>query len=394
MQDLSIHGRAAMPNVELSSPNAALLMSPTAVANGYGRYNNASPYSTNPYSTAKATTGPMTPTRQANGMMAVGMGHQSGSQARSRGDAAMGCISGPIDASGPRTPPYTQQNGGNSGLGFGSFLGLSVQVPSPAVSQGGSQQSSTSSTPTGAAAAAAAQRGGTAGAAGGSRYMGRSITPMRYTSGVGTTMLTSSAGGGLIAGYAARMQTGAAGYSVGSTPGTTPGGAAAGGVGGVRGSTAGRAPSVDRSSYRTASGVAARSAELERASSASSDISMLVGRMGAAPGNLLSLSAAGPVSTGPSAPIPTTPKPTAPGHRPNAGVARTLAPNGQPRKIPIAMLPEYHAGLHRIGPGAAGGKPLASAGSMQGGGGILSPNQPDMGRIKTAATLRYGLHSK
>jgi hypothetical protein len=39
-------------------------------------------------------------------------------------------------------------------------------------------------------------------------------------------------------------------------------------------------------------------------------------------------------------PIPTTPKASPPGHRPGQGVARTLAPNGQPRKIPVAMLPQ------------------------------------------------------
>ncbi len=86
---------------------------------------------------------------------------------------------------------------------------------------------------------------------------------------------------------------------------------------------------------------------------------------------------------GPSAPIATTPKAAAPGQRPNAGVARTLAPNGQPRKVPVAMLPHYHA-MAAMRP-HGGSSIIASASGAPG---------PDVSRIKTAAQIRFGLHSK
>jgi hypothetical protein len=57
-------------------------------------------------------------------------------------------------------------------------------------------------------------------------------------------------------------------------------------------------------------------------------------------GGYLTGAGAGLMVGGASSPIPTTPKASPPGHRPGQGVARTLAPNGQPRKIPVAMLPQ------------------------------------------------------
>mmetsp|Transcript_4965 Transcript_4965/g.10684 ORF Transcript_4965/g.10684 Transcript_4965/m.10684 type:complete len:710 (+) Transcript_4965:238-2367(+) len=67
----------------------------------------------------------------------------------------------------------------------------------------------------------------------------------------------------------------------------------------------------------------------------------------------------------------------------HSAVARTLAPNGQPRKVPVAMLPQYHASL-------AGSR---SHGIMVSGN--SAPASPDSnGRIKSVAQLRHGLHSK
>lgn len=65
------------------------------------------------------------------------------------------------------------------------------------------------------------------------------------------------------------------------------------------------------------------------------------------------------------------------------GVARTLAPNGQPRKVPVAMLPQYHAGL--------------SGGSLAGR--ASAPNLHAMAAaeaagIKAGVQLRYGMSPK
>ena len=49
-------------------------------------------------------------------------------------------------------------------------------------------------------------------------------------------------------------------------------------------------------------------------------------------------------STGPSS----IQSPPGPGAKPvahSSGIARTLAPNGQPRKVPMSMLPQYHASM-------------------------------------------------
>lgn len=313
-----------------------------------------------------------------------------------------------------------QHGGGGSGSlnsrnGSTAFASLAVQVPSPSVAS--STSNSTATTPT-----AASGRGGSAafGSAGGvSRGYGggsiaRSITPLRY----------------------AASATPAHGYGgvVASHPPALGGGASiiAGPMGGGLSARAGAAPSVSRSmpvmAYGAGPGGRAPSADraAERASALRATLhtdtlraadrprppipernaqSAEVGLSGSGPGWRIGANGAGSgvggvVGTGAAAssPIPTTPKAPAPGHRPGAGVARTLAPNGQPRKVPIAMLPQYHAGMAgRPASIVSGGGGLTSGGAAvptAGNGSLLGPGQQDYGRLKSVAQLRYGLHSK
>eukprot|EP00798_Chlamydomonas_sp_ICE-L_P024968 gene24968-10627_t len=71
------------------------------------------------------------------------------------------------------------------------------------------------------------------------------------------------------------------------------------------------------------------------------------------------------------------------------GIARTLAPNGQPRKIPMTMLSQYHARMVGGSTGLGGmgmvvGTPVST--SLDSGTG--------RGGVKTPAQLRYGMRTK
>ncbi|KAJ9516964.1 hypothetical protein QJQ45_027383 [Haematococcus lacustris] len=99
------------------------------------------------------------------------------------------------------------------------------------------------------------------------------------------------------------------------------------------------------------------------------------------------------------APIPTTPKST-PGQRPGAGVARTLAPNGQPRKIPMAMLPTYHAGMASRAAAYANGacatgpsnsNQLASSGTAGAAGVAATETRGGRGRLDGAGVAVVGV---
>ena len=77
------------------------------------------------------------------------------------------------------------------------------------------------------------------------------------------------------------------------------------------------------------------------------------------------------------------PQPKSPGGPRPGGqpvVARALAPNGQPRKVPVSMLSQYH----QLAPN---GRPASISTSS----GLTTPEHS---RIKSVAQLRYGLHSK
>lgn len=91
-------------------------------------------------------------------------------------------------------------------------------------------------------------------------------------------------------------------------------------------------------------------------------------------------------------------------------VARVLAPNGQPRKVPISMLGQYQAAraeaaaatadvlASNSGGGAGqgnsnGGRGATRSGSLSGGGMMLGMD-PAAAKLKAVAALRYGLVSK
>eukprot|EP00877_Chromochloris_zofingiensis_P013433 jgi/Chrzof1/8343/Cz03g06260.t1 len=68
------------------------------------------------------------------------------------------------------------------------------------------------------------------------------------------------------------------------------------------------------------------------------------------------------VSSGWRTPI-TSASPTTPGSRPQSNVSRVLAPNGQPRKVPSALLSHFTPGSSSRGPGALVPPPGSSNGS-------------------------------
>ncbi len=287
--------------------------------------------------------------------------------------------------------------------GASLYMGLSVQVPSVGGGRG-SQPSSEASTPSGTPGAMLpGQRPGSLGgvgpAAGGARYPGRSITPLRYTgASSGGLGGMSGGGGGIVSGYAARMGgAGAGGSAVSrSSPGPvlmrTPSadraldmqhragaaGLLGGGGGGSR--AAGERLHSASEAERGLGPHHSLSADLAVAGGGGAQV---LSRGGYGVGGLLSPNGGG---MGPSAPIPTTPKPAPPGHRPNAGVARTLAPNGQPRKIPLAMLPSYHAGLAN--------RPVAVVGAALPGTPAGGAAVGGLAGRSAAAQLRAGLQSK
>lgn len=97
-------------------------------------------------------------------------------------------------------------------------------------------------------------------------------------------------------------------------------------------------------------------------------------------------------------------------HHQFTAVARVLAPNGQPRKVPISMLGQYQAAraeaaaatadvLASNGGGGAGqgnsngGRGATRSGSLSGGGMMLGMD-PAAAKLKAVAALRYGLVSK
>ena len=298
------------------------------------------------------------------------------------------------------------QHGGGSTPGrYMNGANLSIQVPNGGLSNG----SSGASTPTGADGnrtppGAGAVRTPT-GAAPRSSYVGRSITPLRYVASANQ----ASAYGGVMASHPPQLNSPTGSSSiVAGVASRAPG---SGGVVVSRsmpsmangsGAGLGRAPSADRAAVLRATihtdmvRAAPRGPLPERnAQSAEGTIGSINSGGSGSPmwrgGN-------GASST-PSAPIPTTPKAPAPGHRPGAGVARTLAPNGQPRKIPIAMLPQYHAGIGARAAGALSGALSAPVGPAAAGGGVAAVSvlnggggQPDMyhiSRLKNMSQLRY-----
>ncbi len=221
-------------------------------------------------------------------------------------------------------------------------------------------------------------------------YAGRSITPMRYQ---GNGFPGSSVLGGFGNGPSILNVdvSGASGnISASSTPPTSPSvpkhssSSLNGNVASLTKSMiAMRAPSVDRFGSERASslratlhtdtlGAASRPrATVDRNFNQSADIgSMRVNGVGGGGGSARVSGSGGPISGPPGS--------LQPRHMP---VARTLAPNGQPRKVPVSILPQYHAGM-----AAAQRTPMYS-------------NPPpgsalDNSRLKSVAQLRYGLQSK
>lgn len=97
-------------------------------------------------------------------------------------------------------------------------------------------------------------------------------------------------------------------------------------------------------------------------------------------------------------------------HHQFTAVARVLAPNGQPRKVPISMLGQYQAAraeaaaatadvLSSSGSGGGavgsgnGGRGATRSGSLSGAGMMLGMD-PNAAKLKAVAALRYGLVSK
>ena len=206
-------------------------------------------------------------------------------------------------------------------------------------------------------------------------YSGRSITPMRYVS--GSSILAYDGGGNTTP---PMSPTAAGAMQRGGSSGGYGGGSSASAL--ARSQPAPmaglRAPSADRASERASSLRATlhtdtlRAADrprtiLDRNFNQSADIGSIrvsgfvVGGSssggGGGGGSLFRRSASG-------TPSATSAGQLAMGAKHGAPIARTLAPNGQPRKVPVSILPQYHAGM------AAANRP----------GGIVPTSAPSSGR--------------
>jgi len=280
---------------------------------------------------------------------------------------------------------------------YGNGNGLSISVPVSAVtgySNGASSNgSSAASTPTATPTSRATPNT--------ARYTPRSITPLRYAASANP----AHSYGGMMASHPPAVMGTPGGSIIGAayaTRGLQP--AVARSMPSMAGVN-GRAPSADRAAERAAALRATihtdtlRQADRPRGplperTAQSAEVGSGIGgsgwrinsSAGSGMGGVNGVSAV-------SQPIPTTPKAPVPGHRPGAGVARTLAPNGQPRKVPVALLPQYHAGLgSRGGMGSAAGAGIVSTAAN---GSLMTHAASDASvRVKSVVQMRYGLQSK
>lgn len=415
LQDLSIHGKQAWcasdAHHAASNPWVAAQSMSAAVhtpGSGHARSGTARSAPAVQHTTAgpSVTSHALSSRTSAPVATSTFSAFVTGTSALSPGQKAGSCSSNYQDSHGSADAAVNPSD--MSLFQYSKQMHLTVHVPQHSAatppstnSSAAVTPSSATSTPTGSSMVSQNSRGtpGSPGSSGqqqssASRHSSsanRSITPMRYTTGSVLAGFGGGGQGGMV------RSPGSASHSIFSR--SLPSG--------PLGLT--RAPSVDRAVDRsmlraTLHTDTLRAADRIRTYDVAIERNVMSADPSLTPAAMRSYSTGSTMSSshhsasnigalnGPSAPIPTTPKPAAPGHKPNAGVARTLAPNGQPRKVPVAMLPQYHAGIgSKVMHGAVGSPPttplthVATTGSI--------PTALDSSRIKSMQ-MRYTLHSK